>query len=82
MKTITVEYGPKRKLPKHPGDTDPATIIREIHAIGGEDWEAAMALDKLGFHVGHPVLHPNGSGGMSARVFLPTHCDLPRTVTY
>ena len=82
MKTIAVKYGPRRKLPKHPGGTDPDTFFREIHAIGGEDWEAAMALDKLGFHIGHPVHHPNGSGGMSARVFLPAHRDLPGVVTY
>lgn len=82
MKTIAVKYGPRRKLPMHPGDTDPATFFREIHAIDGENWEAAMALDKLGFRIGHPVRHPNGSGGVSARVFLPTHRDLPSVVTY
>ena len=82
MKTIAVEYGPKRKLPKHPGDTEPAIYFREIRAINGEDWEAAMALDKLGFHIGHPVRHPNGSGGMSTRVYLPVGRDLPGVVTY
>lgn len=80
--TAKLTYGPVTAQPQYPGDPDPKTYYRRIYAEGCATWEAARTLEKLGFHVGHPATHPNGSGGVAARVYvpLPKGLKLPKTI--
>ena len=78
MKTLYLSYSKKRKLPSFPGDKSPPTYVQDIYVSNGASWEATTALDNLGFHVMHPIIHPNGSGGIPALVFHPIHKALPK----
>jgi hypothetical protein len=80
-RTLYLTYGPKTKLPQYPGDPEPASYFRYIYVQGGEPYEAANELERLGFHVNHPATHPNGSGGSGAMVYVSLkQRPLPATV--
>lgn len=66
--TARLSYGPLKKL-------ESGSYRRMIYCQGCEAYEAANALEKLGFSVMHPSTHPNGSGGIPAMVFI----DDPKT---
>jgi hypothetical protein len=78
---VRVHFDKRQKQPQYPGDPNRPTWLQTFSAPWGvAQYKVANALEKLGFHVFHPVTHPNGRGGIRACVFHPLPKPLPKFI--